>query len=540
MKKTIILFSVLFALTVPSAQAETIYTNNADEYASVLSGIKLKNTVSPFSLSVQSEESRTILFVSEGDPAEDFGADYAIFDEYNIHTLVYTSPEKADAAYEALSENGISVCRNTELTLAGDREPNPQYAPYLSWGASAIGTDKATTALLDKYVNVSNMPEVTIVEIDSGIDNTHPFLAGRIEQGFDYSQNPVDPNGTGSTMDENRHGTHVAGIIADNTLPNVKIIPIKVTGKSGTFNADNLYAGLKKATELKPDIINMSIGATTEDRTRAYESKFLGVYNAAQQNGIIICTAAGNSVSNANNADYIFPAYMGNTLTVANSTNNGTLSSTSNYGTVIDLSAPGATIYSTVLQHEYDNDSGTSMSCPFVSAAAAILRTYNKSITPTEVKDKLVANAKDFSYAPVKPCGAGILDIGSVFATPAPSPTPEPTAEPTHAPTETPSITPTEEAAATATPLCSGDYPIELEIIKESNSIYMYTINQRLPSDSTLYIAQYAEDGRLISIITDSISNCIAPEKETASLKAFIFNNQSQQPLALAAYCEVD
>lgn len=550
MKKFLIPLTALLMLGIISAKAETIYTVTAKEYADAMQEYAPHKEASLFSIGVQSDESQEILLAYYEGSLDERGALYDIYDEYSIHTLIYDSRTDADAAYEYYTSNGIAVCYNTELTVEASRPTT--YAPYLSWGSGYVNTAWFTSQLELHFGSVGNMPEITVVEIDSGIDYNHPDLAGRIDtaSGYDYYNNDNDP------MDDNSHGTHVAGIIADNTLANVTIIPIKVTNAAGSFTSIELISALKLANELEPDIINMSIGTKEENLT--LKEVFMPYFAKAYSNNTIICAAAGNG---ALNADNVFPAYMDNTITVANSTQTGGLSSTSNYGSVIELAAPGSNIDSTIpiVKGSYGRKSGTSMACPFVTAAVAMLRTYYTGIrydntyytdiTYDDALNILLKNVTPFSVATENNYGSGILNMEGlipeaepdpartpeVSITPQPTDTPAPTDMPQPTDTPVPTDTPQPTEVPTAVP---GDYDIAVNIDNPGNGSISITATRLIPDFCSLYAAQYDENGILVRLSKNSGETIIHLAEDTAYIKVFLWDNaHNNLPLTNVQTC---
>ncbi|MGM9937955.1 MAG: hypothetical protein ACI38A_11480, partial [Candidatus Ornithomonoglobus sp.] len=159
MRKILILLTALLALCFTSAEAETIYTNNANEYADIMQEYAPPREVSSFAMEVQNDESPNILLAAYDGSLEDCGALYDIWDEYNIHTLIYETSDDADAAYEYYIENGIPVCYNEIMMLETSRPT--KYLPYLSWGAGYINTSWLTSQLELHFGSVGNMPEIT-------------------------------------------------------------------------------------------------------------------------------------------------------------------------------------------------------------------------------------------------------------------------------------------------------------------------------------------------------------------------------------------
>ncbi len=414
MKRVIVNLCILFALFSLTASAESIHTDTAEEYLNVLFGITDTRQMSVADDTEKDIDDRMLLVRYDGE-LDARGAAYDICDKYSIHTLIYETKRAADAAYEYYAKIGISACRNEELSVAYVT-PDTTYAPYLSWGARGIGSDIFKERLETKYASTDDMPKITVAVIDSGIDYTHPFLENRVDisRGYDCRNNDTDP------FDDNHHGTHVAGIIADNTPENVTLVPIKITDKYGNTDTKFFKAGIEKALELKADIINISIATDTElddEKVGILKTTFGELFDNAEQSGITICIAAGNG---ALNADKVFPGFMESAITVANSQPDGGINTkSSNYGSVIDIAAPGTKIYSTypVNKGSYGELTGTSMSCPFATASAALLMTKYPWLSPHDVNSMLKAYAKPFPAEYGKAYGAGVLDMGGITPT---------------------------------------------------------------------------------------------------------------------------
>lgn len=406
MKKIALLIPLAAVMSAATVYAETIYTNSAYEYAKALRDIN-----SCASMTVQSDESEleylsslTLMVKYDGE-LDGRGAQYDIYDEYDIHTLRYKSSEAADTAYEYYLENGYIVCRDELMSVQEDTEKS-----YLSWGSEFIGTDCFIKTLNTQYEN-SVMPETRVAVIDSGIDYNHPFLKDcvDVESGCDLYNGNDDP------MDDNRHGTHVAGIIADNTPNNVTLIPIKITDGAGNTDTAFFKAGIKKAIELDVDVINLSIASPSEwsdTQIANYKEEYSEIFEEAEEKGIVICIAAGNG---AKNADKVFPGFMDKCINVANSKQDGSINTgSSNYGSCIDIAAPGTNIYSTFpisKQDGYGTLTGTSMSTPFVSAAAAMIKQRYKDISPLDIENIIKGYVTPYTSDNDKYYGCGIIKM---------------------------------------------------------------------------------------------------------------------------------
>ena len=258
---------------------------------------------------------------------------------------------------------------------------------HLSWGTDYIKSDIFNSRLLQKYGTINDLESISIAVIDSGVDYTHPFLSERIDldKGYDFYNGDTDP------MDNKGHGTHVAGIICDNTLANVTIIPYRITDDNGNATLSQLTAALERAIIDKADIINLSLGS--KDLNGAVRKVLTPLFNEMTELGITAVAGAGNSQADAS---LYTPANITSCITVNACDQNGKFASSySNYGDVIDVCAPGTQINSTIPQNQYGIKSGTSMACPHVSAAAAMLKSYNSSLTPYEIETAITECADD-------------------------------------------------------------------------------------------------------------------------------------------------
>lgn len=207
---------------------------------------------------------------------------------------------------------------------------------------------------------------VRIAVLDTGIDPTHPDLAGAIEQVRDFTGEGID--------DLNGHGTHCAGIIAARqngvgfigTAPEASLLIAKVLRNSGGGTLQAVAEAVGWATAERVDVISMSLGGET-DSPALYEA-----VHAALARGVIIICAAGNAGALFSNS-IGYPGRYGSVITVAAHDQHGQPSGFSSRGAEIDFMAPGHEIWSTYRQGGYAKLSGTSMATPFVAGLAALI-----------------------------------------------------------------------------------------------------------------------------------------------------------------------
>lgn len=207
---------------------------------------------------------------------------------------------------------------------------------------------------------------VLIAIVDTGISTTHPDLSSKIAGGWNFYSNNSNFN------DDNGHGSHVAGIAAAATNNgvgiagvgfNCRLLAVKVLNASGSGTLTGVANGITWSANNGAKVISMSLGASTGSST------LLNAVNYAWSKNCILVAAAGNSGSTSPT----YPAYYSNCIAVASSTSSDTRSYFSNYGSWVELAAPGSSIYSTYKGTSYATLSGTSMACPHVSGVAGLV-----------------------------------------------------------------------------------------------------------------------------------------------------------------------
>ncbi|MEV4426192.1 S8 family peptidase [Streptomyces sp. R-07] len=323
---------------------------------------------------------------------------------------------------------------------------------------------------------------VTVAVIDTGYA-AHSDLATNIVSGYDFISTSADARdgngrdadskdegdwnatdgecGTGSTASNSSwHGTHVAGTIAavtNNTKGiagiayNAKIQPVRVLGKCGGSSSDiadaitwasgGTVAGVP-ANPTPAKVINMSLGGASSTCPSVYQTAI----NGAISRGTTVVVAAGNSNANASG---FTPANCTGVITVASTNRAGSRSYYSNYGTIVDVAAPGGetrnatdtpgtvttpenAIYSTLNSglttqstETYKPYQGTSMAAPHIAGLAALLKSAKSTLTPAEIESAIKNTARPLPGTCTGGCGTGIADsakaVDSVLNTTPPS-----------------------------------------------------------------------------------------------------------------------
>lgn len=273
---------------------------------------------------------------------------------------------------------------------------------------------------------------VRVAVIDSGVDFSHPDLAGRLLNGINYITPGSLPN------DDFGHGTHVTGIIA--ALANngkgiaggashVEIDPLKMLGSTGSGTIPNLNQAICDAADRGADVINMSLEVPSSLSTTLADQMQAAVDYAYNQ-GSVLVAAAGNS----NGGPVYYPARLNHVIAVAATTPENLRASYSAIGTQLDIAAGGGSFTDNVLSTwpatvtakctgtgrvllteggaYYCTEPGTSMAAPLVSAAAAMLRSLQPGLTNDQVEAILEETARNVGLPSIH-AGAGLLDMAT-------------------------------------------------------------------------------------------------------------------------------
>ncbi|MER0448971.1 S8 family serine peptidase [Streptomyces sp. Edi4] len=252
-----------------------------------------------------------------------------------------------------------------------------------SWGLDRI--DQTGTAGDGAYTYPAAAGQgVTAYVIDTGVRISHQDFGGRASYGF----NAVDNNDKAD--DGNGHGTHVAGTIAGTAhgvAKKAKIVAVRVLDDNGSGSTDQVVAGIDWVTKNHqgPSVANLSLGGTADPALDEAVQKAIA-------SGVTFGVAAGNESADAGNSS---PSRVKEAITVASSTKDDQQSSFSNFGSVVDLYAPGSDITSdwNTSDTATNTISGTSMATPHVVGAAAVYLAGHKDATPAQVSDALTKGA---------------------------------------------------------------------------------------------------------------------------------------------------
>jgi len=279
-----------------------------------------------------------------------------------------------------LEKSGLAAFVEKDYLAEGAAVPNdPSYASQ--WYLAKINASMAWD------VSRGNSGEVVAV-VDSGVDSTHPDLSGKLAAGWNFLAANED------TSDVLGHGTAVAGAVAamtDNLAGisglawNNRIMPLVVLNSSNYASYSNIAAAIIWAADHGARAINVSIGGTSASST------LQSAVDYAWSKGAVVFASAMNSATSTP----AYPAACDKVVAVASTTESDTLASFSNYGTWIDVTAPGTSILTTRRGGDYSYWQGTSFSSPLVAGAAALMWSANPKLSPSALVDLLRANTDD-------------------------------------------------------------------------------------------------------------------------------------------------
>ncbi|ENU4315537.1 S8 family peptidase [Acinetobacter baumannii] len=328
-----------------------------------------------------------IILNKDAGPSKDFAQNIAkqhagkVLQSYDtvLKGFAIYLPDTAGAAFiEAMKKNPhvLSVESDTIVNIDATTQSNPD------WGLDRI--DQKALPLNSAYSYLQTGSGTTAYIVDTGILSSHQEFSGRVLSGYTAIS---DGNGT---TDCNGHGTHVAGTVGGTTYgvaKNVNLVPIRILGCDGSGASSNVIAGLDWILKngKKPAVVNMSLGGATSS---SLDSAVENLYN----NGYVMVVAAGNSNTDACSSS---PARVSKAITVAATDNTDTRASYSNYGSCVDIFAPGSQINSSWIGSNTATKilNGTSMATPHVAGVVAEMLQSTPTTSPQTISTNLLNQA---------------------------------------------------------------------------------------------------------------------------------------------------
>jgi len=367
----------------------------------------------------------------------------------DLGVRVLRAPKGAEnAVVAALAHNpSVQFAERNGLAAAADTTPNDPLWPN-EWGPVRTRTNVAWDTTVGSVGTV-------IAIIDSGV-NPVPDLGSKVLAGYDYVNRDADPS------DDNGHGTKAAGVAAatgNNGIGVVgycwscAVLPVKVLDSTGYGSYSNIASGITYAVDHGARILNLSLGGSSSS------SALSSAVDYAYSKGAVILAAAGNQACDC----ILYPAALPKVIAVGATWSSDTVTNYSNWGTALDLVAPGDN-YSTAADGGYALFGGTSSATPATAGIAGLLVSANPGLSPDDVRTALLSTVADlgpagwdahYGWGRVDAAAALAVVVGvasSPTPTASPSPTPTPTPTPTLVPTPTPAPTPTPSPTVTPAP----------------------------------------------------------------------------------------
>jgi thermitase len=395
------------------------------------------------------------------------------------HVFSVANATERDALLAELAKNpDVEVAEPDYIMQASALSNDPSVGSQ--WSLPKIQADAGWT-------QTAGLTGPLVAVVDSGVDYNHPDLAGKVVKGQDFVNNDADP------MDDQGHGTHCAGVIAATTNNGVgvagmttgsKILAVKVLAKDGSGSTSAIADGNLYAARQGAKVISLSLGGPGQS------SVLKSAVDQAVAAGAVVVVAAGNDGSTVVN----YPAGYDNVIAVGATTSADARASFSQYGTWVDIAAPGDKILSTINGNRYSYMSGTSMAAPHVAGAAALVRTKVPNYTVAQVRQALETTGDPVTGFSANPA-LRRLNVAKALGV-ASTPTPAPTATPAPAATPTPVATPAPARDVTA-PVISNMVATN---VGSSSATIAWTTNE--PADGQVQFGLNSSFGRATAIAT--------------------------------------
>ena len=305
--------------------------------------------------------------------------------QHNVRVM-NVLPAQRDAVLQLLRRNPNIEFAEPDYIARSCLTPNdPYFASGAEWHLPKIQAPQAWN------VTTGNT-NIILAIVDTGVDLTHPDLAGRLLPGYNFVSNSSDPT------DDNGHGTAVSGTAAatgNNGVGvaglawNCLILPVKVLDASGSATYSAVAQGITYAADHGARVINLSLGGSSSSST------LQSAIDYAWSKGVVIIAAAGNN----GNSQPSYPGACNHVVAVSALQSNDTLPSWSSYGSYVSLSAPGVGIWTCNTNETYASWSGTSFSSPIVAGVATLVASIKPTLSNTQIVSILKSTADDLGSA---------------------------------------------------------------------------------------------------------------------------------------------
>ena len=322
--------------------------------------------------------------------AEDTKAGYDLLNEDpNVEMVVKDYKLKSQENTENIEEVTENSINDVQEASANQERATSKHQKY-AWGVKTTGMYKYAQ-YTDK---MTSRKTVRVAVLDTGVRTTHEIFKDRLDMKYAGAYGKDWGYGTTSDVsDEEGHGTMVAGIIAEATPKNVKIVPVKCD----RFVSSELEA--LRALANNVDIINRSFGGYYSEEIKKIENEVLK--EVKDKNTIIVCSSGNDGNKTGYDYENHYPSASPYTISVGATDINRKIAGFSNYASSVDFTAPGVDLVLPCFQGDdtYATASGTSLSSPLISAAFALLKTENPNYSVDQLKTELIKHCDDLGTA---------------------------------------------------------------------------------------------------------------------------------------------
>ncbi len=397
-KRLSVLLSIIIVLSI-CAPLTSVMAEEARKQSALKTGKEIAalcNEYDNYSNSNDGDKIDNRLMVKTNDNIDEYGAVDSVYG-FGYAFLQYADDESAEFAKTQYENAGYTADYDSVITTS-----STSIGSSGNWSDEWAYEETDAVSALDYYKSKIK-PNINIAILDSGINYNHELFKNRVVR-----TNADFATGTDDEMDKYGHGTNVAGAIAKSTPSNVKLSCYKIHNQNGEGTSAMALAAFEYIKQLsnKPDIINCSFVTRSGLGT---------VVDELVDMGITVVAGAGNEGKEV----YQQPAIFDSAITVAATNRYGSACGFSNYGSCVDIAAPGDYVYTADMSSNtaYEFASGTSLATPLVSAAAAYVLMENRKYTPEQVKQELIATATPFkkSSCYYGRYGAGIVNFSNII-----------------------------------------------------------------------------------------------------------------------------
>ena len=331
----------------------------------------------------------------------------------NFHILQYKTETDAKNAYENLLNDPDVISVNIDAVVSIDSVETTSTTSkeltytqedfYNCWSLNATGMDKVL-----EYYNDKQFPEIVVGVIDSGVNYNHELFEGRLIRTHFNSSSEDDPD---DEADTNGHGTAVTSCIIKTTPANVKIANYRTLNSEGKATLSTVYVGFLKAIDDGIKILNASLSFSV----RGFELHFAILQYAKDNNVFIIC-AAGNSSTNIDIRDASYINTSDDTCSVGASTKQNLPAYFTNYGSGVDIVAPGLDVVAADRDGSYSLFAGTSAASPYMTGVFTTLTCVYPKLSSVEKIRMIKASSTEISEPYIKYCfETGVIDCLALF-----------------------------------------------------------------------------------------------------------------------------